>query len=148
MPIYEYQCPKCGTVFEDWVHISDAPETRPCPKCGTAAPHIISNTSFVLKGGGWYVTDYGYRKNVSDTGSEGGAAPAPHGDGEGAATGTDAPEAQTSAAQSSAADAPVKAADKKAAKADAAPKSGSGKTAGKAASKPGGKSAAKGAAKG
>ena len=68
MPIYEYQCPDCGHVFEEWVHITDAPEWRPCPQCGAHAPHILSNTAFVLKGGGWYVTDYGYRKNVSESG--------------------------------------------------------------------------------
>ncbi len=66
MPIYEYTCPKCKKTFEEWLKVSETRETAPCPVCGAEAPHIISNTAFVLKGGGWYVTDYGYRKGVSE----------------------------------------------------------------------------------
>lgn len=72
MPIYEYQCPACGHVFEEWGRINDDSEHRPCPHCAGGARRVLSNTAFMLKGGGWYVTDYGYRKNVS----EDGAAPA------------------------------------------------------------------------
>ena len=68
MPIYEYQCPKCQRVFEEWVKASDAHGQEPCPDCGTPSPRIISQTSFVLKGGGWYVSDYGYRKGISEDG--------------------------------------------------------------------------------
>lgn len=67
MPIYEFQCPKCNKVFEEWcAHISEDHHQEPCPDCGTISPRIISNTSFVLEGGGWYVTDYGYRKGIKD----------------------------------------------------------------------------------
>ena len=66
MPIYEYQCPKCHSIFEEWVKMSEAHGQEPCPDCGTLSPRLISHTSFVLKGGGWYVTDYGYRKGVKD----------------------------------------------------------------------------------
>lgn len=66
MPIYEYQCPKCHSIFEEWVKMSEAHGQEPCPECGTLSPRLISHTSFVLKGGGWYVTDYGYRKGVKD----------------------------------------------------------------------------------
>lgn len=69
MPIYEYQCPKCQRVFEEWVKASDAHGQEPCPDCGTPSPRIISQTSFVLKGGGWYVSDYGYRKGITEDGS-------------------------------------------------------------------------------
>ena len=69
MPIYEYQCPKCGRTFEEWVKMADAHGEEPCPDCGTSSPKLISHTSFVLKGGGWYVTDYGYRKGVKEDGS-------------------------------------------------------------------------------
>lgn len=66
MPIYEYHCDKCDNTFEDWTpHIDDQSE-KPCPKCGSPAERIISHTSFVLKGGGWYVTDYGYRKGKTE----------------------------------------------------------------------------------
>lgn len=68
MPIYEYQCPQCGHVFEEWVKAAEAHGQEPCPQCGTASPRVISQTSFVLKGGGWYVSDYGYRKNIKEDG--------------------------------------------------------------------------------
>lgn len=55
MPIYEYCCPNCGKTFEEWLKTSDDSSTRPCPACGTPSPHILSNTSFLLKGGGWFV---------------------------------------------------------------------------------------------
>ncbi len=66
MPIYEYQCPKCGHVFEEWVRVSTASDTAICPKCEATATHIISNTAFILKGGGWYVTEYG-NHSAADT---------------------------------------------------------------------------------
>jgi putative FmdB family regulatory protein len=68
MPVYEYTCPECRSVFEEWRKISETTENTLCPKCGAMARRIISNTAFVLKGGGWYVTDYGYRKGVSEEG--------------------------------------------------------------------------------
>jgi len=57
MPIYEYNCPKCGD-FERMRKISDPPLTK-CPTCRRKVSKLISNTSFQLKGSGWYVTDYG-----------------------------------------------------------------------------------------
>ncbi len=78
MPIYEYRCPKCQKVFEEWSHITEDHPEEPCPDCGTSSPRIMSSTSFVLEGGGWYVTDYGYRKGVKDDkkDSSSGSAPA------------------------------------------------------------------------
>ena len=58
MPIYEYACLECGHEFEKIQKMSDAP-ARKCPACGRLkARRQISRSSFVLKGGGWYVTDY------------------------------------------------------------------------------------------
>ena len=57
MPIYEYKCTKCNEVFEVIQKISEKPLDK-CPKCGSPVEKIISNSSFVLKGSGWYVTDY------------------------------------------------------------------------------------------
>jgi putative FmdB family regulatory protein len=57
MPIYEYHCAKCGT-FEATQRITDKSLTR-CPTCKGKVKKLISNTSFQLKGTGWYVTDYG-----------------------------------------------------------------------------------------
>lgn len=58
MPIYEYQCSQCGRVTEVVQKISDAPLTD-CP-CGAknSLHKLISHSSFVLKGSGWYVTDF------------------------------------------------------------------------------------------
>jgi putative FmdB family regulatory protein len=57
MPIYEYQCAKCGT-FELMRRITEEPLRR-CPTCKGKVERIVSRTSFVLKGSGWYATDYG-----------------------------------------------------------------------------------------
>ncbi len=57
MPIYEYNCSKCGRHHEVMQKITDQP-LAVCPDCGGELKKIISNTSFVLKGTGWYVTDY------------------------------------------------------------------------------------------
>jgi len=65
MPIYEYQCQKCGT-FETTQRITDKPLAK-CPTCKGKVRKLISNTSFQLKGTGWYITDYA-RKGKSDEG--------------------------------------------------------------------------------
>ncbi|MGO9614462.1 MAG: FmdB family zinc ribbon protein [Dissulfurispiraceae bacterium] len=57
MPIYEYQCLDCGKHYELIQKFSDEPLTV-CDQCGGQVRKLISATSFVLKGGGWYVTDY------------------------------------------------------------------------------------------
>lgn len=60
MPIYEYSCPACGKSFEEFVRASDDTEKAPCPHCGAEAPRMLSNTSFILKGGGWFASSYGH----------------------------------------------------------------------------------------
>ncbi|MDE5879988.1 MAG: zinc ribbon domain-containing protein [Desulfovibrio sp.] len=127
MPIYEYQCPKCGNVFEEWVKASEAHKEEPCPKCGTPSPRIMSRTSFVLKGDGWYVSDYGYRKGITEDGGAGASVPAqstpttPATQGEKALATTDtAPKAAPKA--ESGAKAAAKPKKPKAAKADAGAK--------------------------
>jgi putative FmdB family regulatory protein len=57
VPTYEYQCTECGREFEVRQRISESPLTR-CEKCGGAVKRLISPASFILKGEGWYVTDY------------------------------------------------------------------------------------------
>jgi putative FmdB family regulatory protein len=56
MPIYEYDCQNCGTV-EVTQRITEKPLSK-CPACKGKVKKLISNTSFQLKGSGWYVTDY------------------------------------------------------------------------------------------
>jgi putative FmdB family regulatory protein len=57
MPVYEYQCTKCKKEFEVMQKITDKPLST-CASCGGELKKLITNTSFVLKGSGWYVTDY------------------------------------------------------------------------------------------
>ncbi len=56
MPIYEYKCDKCGVV-EVMQGIKEKP-LKKCPNCKSKVERQISSTSFVLKGSGWYATDY------------------------------------------------------------------------------------------
>jgi putative FmdB family regulatory protein len=65
MPVYEYLCEKCGE-FEHTQRITDPPLAR-CPSCRRKVRRLISNTSFQLKGGGWYVTDYARAGNKGGT---------------------------------------------------------------------------------
>jgi putative FmdB family regulatory protein len=57
MPLYEYQCKKCGHRFEKIVKFSDKP-IKKCPECGGALEQLISASTVQFKGAGWYVTDY------------------------------------------------------------------------------------------
>jgi putative FmdB family regulatory protein len=57
MPIYEYECKGCGKHFELWQKITDEP-LKVCKECGGELIKLISESSFILKGTGWYVTDY------------------------------------------------------------------------------------------
>jgi putative FmdB family regulatory protein len=74
MPIYEYECDKCGHAFEREQRMSDPP-VKSCPKCrGRKVTKLISRSSFVLKGGGWYADGYAdasakKKSAASDSGS-------------------------------------------------------------------------------
>jgi putative FmdB family regulatory protein len=57
MPIYEYVCEKCSHHLEIMQKMSDKPLTK-CPECKGKLEKIFSQTSFQLKGSGWYATDY------------------------------------------------------------------------------------------
>lgn len=77
MPVYEYQCTACQHEFEREQRISEDP-IKKCPKCAKQkAKRLISRTSFVLKGGGWYGDLYGSVKPSSekkdDAGKDSGA---------------------------------------------------------------------------
>ena len=69
MPIYEYGCAACGHQFEEWQKMSDKP-VRVCPKCkAKKVEKLISQTSFKLKGGGWYSDLYASSSNKSTAAS-------------------------------------------------------------------------------
>lgn len=65
MPIYEYACGACGHTFEMLQPMGAAPPAD-CPDCGAhQVRKLVSATSFVLKGGGWYKDGYGLKPNAS-----------------------------------------------------------------------------------
>src|ERR1700747_809797 len=69
MPLYEYQCKKCGHRFEKIQKFSDKP-VKKCPECGGPVEQTISAPAVQFKGSGWYVTDYA--RKSSSPGSSGG----------------------------------------------------------------------------
>jgi putative FmdB family regulatory protein len=66
VPIYEYQCTKCGEIFEMVQRITDDPLTE-CKFCKATVEKLISQSSFQLKGSGWYLTDYARRSSSPAT---------------------------------------------------------------------------------
>jgi putative FmdB family regulatory protein len=74
MPLYEYRCEACGRQIEVIQKFSDRPLTK-CEGCGGKLRKLISQSGFVLKGSGWYVTDYkggGGKAKKGDTEKSGG----------------------------------------------------------------------------
>jgi len=57
MPTYEYRCSKCKKEFEVVQRITDDP-VKECTKCGAPVERLIAATNFILKGSGWYKSDY------------------------------------------------------------------------------------------
>ena len=57
MPTYEYECDACHRVFEVRQRISE-PALTTCDACGGSVRRLLSPAPFILKGEGWYVTDY------------------------------------------------------------------------------------------
>ena len=57
MPTYEYECPRCPRVFEVKQRITE-PALETCDRCSGPIHRLLSAAPFILKGGGWYVTDY------------------------------------------------------------------------------------------
>jgi len=57
VPTYEYECDACHRVFEIRQRITEEPLTT-CEVCGGTVRRLLSAAPFILKGEGWYVTDY------------------------------------------------------------------------------------------
>jgi putative FmdB family regulatory protein len=68
VPIYEYKCTQCGEVFEAFQKITDDPLSE-CRFCRGKVEKLISQTTFQLRGSGWYLTDYA-RKNSGGSGEK------------------------------------------------------------------------------
>ena len=68
MPIYEYRCEGCGMEFEVTQGMDDPPLVT-CRSCSGRVHRLISSTSFLLKGGGWYAD--GYASGSKGNGSKG-----------------------------------------------------------------------------
>jgi putative FmdB family regulatory protein len=74
LPLYEYQCPKCGR-FELIRKFSDEPLTE-CPTCGSEIQKLMSAPAIQFKGTGWYITDYAKKGGEAKGKPEGGSADA------------------------------------------------------------------------
>ncbi len=93
MPIYEYACQKCGHLVEVFQKVNEKGPTK-CPKCGGKLARVLSQTSFQLKGGGWYKDLYSSVKPGSEDRVEGPKdVPAPKAD----AAKAEAPKADAAA---------------------------------------------------
>jgi putative FmdB family regulatory protein len=68
MPLYEYQCKKCGHRFEKILKFSDKP-VKKCPQCGGPVEQMISAPAVQFKGSGWYVTDYAKKSSTAASSS-------------------------------------------------------------------------------
>jgi putative FmdB family regulatory protein len=66
MPIYEYECPKCGRF--DVLQKMSAPALRTHDACGSKVKKVMSASAFALKGSGFYINDYNGRHAAAITG--------------------------------------------------------------------------------
>jgi putative FmdB family regulatory protein len=115
MPLYEYQCEKCGHRFEKIQKFSDK-MVKKCPECGGRVEQMISAPAVQFKGSGWYVTDYANKSN----------APASEGSSE--SKKEDKSKSPDSSAETSSKDSPAKDASKDAVTKDTGSKEESRKT--------------------
>ncbi len=101
MPIYEYRCGKCGVV-EVMRRITERPLKR-CPQCNSKLERMLSQSSFVLKGSGWYATDYARKGSKEASKPESGSTSTS----EGAATTTNGSSTEPAAKPGSTAEKPT-----------------------------------------
>jgi putative FmdB family regulatory protein len=74
MPLYEYQCEKCGDLFEVMQKFADEP-LKVHEKCGGPVHRLLSAPALQFKGSGWYITDYA--RGGSGKGAESGNGKSP-----------------------------------------------------------------------
>lgn len=81
MPTYEYECTKCGNLFEKFQPITSKPVST-CPKCRGKVKRLISGGSgLIFKGSGFYITENRSASYKEKAKSEGGASPGKEGGG-------------------------------------------------------------------
>lgn len=76
MPTYNYRCTKCEKIF-DAFHSMMSTEPQHCPECGAPGNKLLSASSVIFKGSGFYSTDYrdsGYLEAKKKDGSNGNAS--------------------------------------------------------------------------
>lgn len=69
MPLFEYECQKCGQRTERIEKVA-GPALQKCPKCGGKVERLISAPAIQFKGSGWYVTDYGKSSSSGSSSKE------------------------------------------------------------------------------
>jgi putative FmdB family regulatory protein len=93
MPTYEYECEKCGLIFEEYQRITEQPLTK-CKKndCDGTVKRLISRgAGFLFKGSGFYSTDYrseSYKKQAKTDSATGSTASSPSTDSSKKSSGT------------------------------------------------------------
>jgi putative FmdB family regulatory protein len=93
MPIYEYECIQCGKIEEAIQKFSDKP-LKKCRHCSGKLHRLISQSTFHLKGSGWYVTDYANRSSAAKSAKhESKATPKPKSESKQANKGSTTPKA-------------------------------------------------------
>ena len=72
MPSYDYMCDACGYEFEAIQKITEKP-LEGCPKCKKkSVRRLLCPSPFILKGQGWYATDYARKETESGSANESG----------------------------------------------------------------------------
>lgn len=74
MPIYEYDCPRCGRF--DVLQKMSAPPLEVHEECGSKVTKLMSASAFAFKGSGFYITDYGGKHDAAIRPDKGGDKPA------------------------------------------------------------------------
>jgi putative FmdB family regulatory protein len=111
VPLYEYQCLKCGRKTEKIEKVA-GPHLKKCPHCGGKVEQLLAAPAIQFKGSGWYVTDYAGKN--SSSASDGGTEKSAAGDKEGkGAKDTSTKEAKDTAVKESSSSADKKASKKK-----------------------------------
>lgn len=99
MPLYEYECEKCGARFEVIQRFSDSP-VESCRVCGGPVHKLISPPAIQFKGTGWYITDYA-KKNSPTPSHSTSTPPASGGEGKGDSASSSSSTSSTSSSTAS-----------------------------------------------